>query len=148
MSIWFLLVAYQLKHFIADYPLQSNFYMLGKFRDKGWVKPLAAHAAVHAAGTLLISALVGRPLLGLALAVFDGVVHFTMDRIKASNRLLGRFKALSAQEMRVELRYLAEGDSFAKMNIRDNTLFWNCLGLDQMVHHLTHYACIAALVLM
>jgi len=30
----------------------------------------------------------------------------------------------------------------ARRRLRGNTLFWWCLGFDQMIHHLTHYVCI------
>lgn len=58
--------------------------------------PLAAHAGVHAAFTFLI--LLGLacfrpvPVVALALPLFDFIVHFTMDRIKASPSLMGRWK--------------------------------------------------------
>lgn len=34
------------------------------------------------------------------------------------------------------------GAAHFKRELRGNTLFWNALGLDQMVHHLTHYVCV------
>jgi hypothetical protein len=117
-----LLVAYQLKHFLADFPLQGR-YMLGKFRP-GWdfIPPLLAHAGVHGAFTLLLSWLAGaRPIVCCALAVLDLGVHFGVDRVKASPRLLGRWKP-------------------------DDRRFWWVLGADQMAHHLTHYAIIWALL--
>lgn len=54
--VFALLIAFQVKHFLADYPLQNR-YMLGKFKD-GWAFfwPLMAHAAVHGFGTFLIGA--------------------------------------------------------------------------------------------
>ena len=128
-DVFALLAAYQLKHFLADYPLQTP-YMLGKFKS-GWdfLGPLAAHAWVHALFTLVIAGCyglaVGHPnphWLALPLAAFDFAAHFAMDRIKAGPRYLGRFKDMKAPA------------------------FWWCLGLDQMVHHFTHYAIIYALV--
>ena len=121
-SIFVLLFLYQIKHFICDYPLQ-NVYMLGKFKDTGWVKPLLAHTGVHALGTFIIAfAFTQMLFLSVSLALFDMFVHFMMDRIKASPRLLGRY------------------------DIKDKRFWWS-LGLDQMVHHLTHYAIIACIVL-
>lgn len=118
-----LLVIYQVKHWLADYPLQGQ-YMLGKFKP-GWdfVPPLSAHAGVHGAFTFTIACLFCWGQLGfqLELALFDFVVHFTMDRIKAGPRILGRWKP-------------------------DNKLFWWALGFDQMIHHLTHYVCIYAIL--
>jgi hypothetical protein len=107
-----LLCAYQLKHFFADYPLQTP-YMLRKFESgRTWILPLAAHAGVHAGATLLIALCVRPSMFWLALV--DFVVHFIVDRIKASPSLLGRFKP-------------------------NQPYFWWALGADQMAHHLTHY---------
>ena len=107
-----LLVIFQIKHFLADYPLQTP-YMLGKFKGGlEWISPLALHSLVHALFTLAIL-LAFAPSLW-ALAFLDFTVHFIQDRIKASPNLLGRFKP-------------------------DNKFFWWALGQDQMVHHLTHY---------
>jgi hypothetical protein len=114
--IFVLLAVYQVKHYVADYLLQGK-YMLQKFRaDWGFFVPLLAHVSVHAAATFLIASWFN-VLLAVKLALFDAFIHFTMDRIKASPKLLGRFTP-------------------------DNKFFWWALGVDQMVHHLTHYAII------
>ncbi len=150
-AILVLLVVFQLKHFLADFPLQKE-WMLGKFSEdwRVWILALVAHAGVHAFGTFGISLLFmaqtrGYPLaigLSLGLALLDFAVHFAMDRIKASPRLLGRFKALSASEFRI----VVQAPDFYWKDIRSNRLFWWSLGLDQMVHHLTHYAIILILI--
>ena len=94
--IYLLLVIYQLKHFICDFLLQGK-YMLGKFKGGNeWILPLAAHAGVHGVATFLI-ALCFKPKSAFLIALFDMVVHFTMDRIKASPNMLGRFKPLTAE---------------------------------------------------
>lgn len=153
-TIFLLLVIYQLKHFVADYLLQGK-YMLGKFKGgTEWVGPMLAHVGVHGSFTLLIAAAFGCHYAPW-LALLDMVAHFAMDRIKASPDMLGRFKALSANEMR-EIIY--ENDHYVKKfhgtqtsinlkfeqekKLKSNTLFWYSLGVDQMVHHLTHYAII------
>lgn len=145
-TIFALLVAYQVKHFVADYPLQGKF-MLGKFKD-GWdfLLPLLAHVGVHAAGTALICLAMGKLELALPLALLDATIHFCMDRIKAGKKYLGRFKALSA----LEWVHLHSNPLLTKEEIkraeRGNTFFWWALGFDQMVHHLTHYICIYLLL--
>lgn len=115
VPLLFMLIAFQLKHFIADFPLQ-NAYMLGKFKKKGWVLPLASHCGVHALLTGFILILTGLiPIwLVLSMMAFDFTIHFIMDRIKASPSMLGRY------------------------DIKDKRFWWS-LGLDQMVHHITHY---------
>lgn len=151
--IFILLVVYQLKHLLCDYPLQTP-WMLRKFLGgRQWVLPLAAHAGVHGLFTLAITLFVNPVLWWLGL--LDFVVHFTMDRIKASPNLLGRFKALSASEFKgiAEIISMPSGNpeidlaaKYAKEKLKNNTYFWWSLGLDQAIHHLTHYAIIWILV--
>ena len=140
MKLFFiLLVIYQIKHFLADYPLQTK-YMLGKFKHgASFFLPLLAHCSVHALFTLFITFFfLHEIILCLQLALFDLVIHFVMDRIKASPLLLGRFKALSAREYKNTFH---DSD-----RMKSNTYFWWSLGLDQMVHHLTHYGIIYAIL--
>lgn len=144
--IWWLLVAYQAKHWLADYPLQGR-YMLGKFKPfPECVVPLLAHASVHGAFTFAIASAV-KPHLALALALFDMTVHGTMDFIKANPKLMGRWHGLSKNEMRNILSYEKTiGLKQFAAQLRGNKFFWWALGIDQLVHHLTHYAIIAVLV--
>lgn len=147
-TVFLLLIVYQLKHFVADYPLQTS-YMLGKFKPGwGYLKPLLAHVAVHGFGTLLIAAAFGATArLALGLAVFDATIHFIMDRIKAAPHIMGRWKMLSGKEMMSILSYRDTiGLDKYSAELRGNRLFWWALGFDQMVHHLTHYAIIYVLV--
>ena len=141
LLIFTLLVAYQLKHYFADYPLQGR-YMLGKF--KPWpecIMPLAAHAGVHALFTsVFVWLLNDRMGLIFGLSLFDFIVHFTMDFVKANPNLLGRFKPLYGEAF---IRAVETND---RSKLKSNTLFWWSLGLDQMVHHFTHYVIIYYLV--
>lgn len=154
--LFVLLVAYQVKHFLADYVLQGD-YQLGKFRDDwGFFWPLLTHVAMHYFGTLVICAWAfGFPdpalaSVGCSIALFDATVHFFMDRIKAGRRYLGRYKPLTAADY---VRFRERSESHwtmltdeereeASQALYSNRMFWWSLGFDQMVHHLTHYACI------
>jgi hypothetical protein len=150
--IWILLVVFQFKHFIADYPLQGA-YMLGKFKP-GWdfVKPLAAHCAVHFALTFAIALCYSHKVtMALMVGLLDFMIHFIMDRVKASPKMLGRYKALSANEMMAILSNVPKmGETLVRATfyptLRSNTLFWWSLGIDQMVHHLTDILVIYLLV--
>jgi len=110
--IFILLAAFQLKHFIADYPLQTPYMYLNKGAKTDWVLPLSAHAVVHTGLTMLIiggySLNVVPMTLGLflALSAFDFTTHFLTDRWKAT-RGVGP----------------------------DTHAFWIHLGIDQMLHH-------------
>lgn len=111
--IFALLGIFQVKQFAADFPLQNR-YMLQKTRsDWSFIPPLALHCAIHAAITLFIVALILPKLWWLA--IVDFFLHFTMDRIKAGPRYLGRFRDTNSVR------------------------FWMSFGFDQMVHHMTHY---------
>ena len=111
--VFILLILFQIKHFIGDFPLQKQ-YMLKKTLQ-GWdfALPLASHCCVHA---ILTFAIVWplRPDLWW-LSVLDFVLHFIMDRIKSGPNYLGRY------------------------NRWDQNGFWYALGFDQMVHHLTSF---------
>ena len=133
--IFILLVLFQLKHFIADFPLQTP-YMLRKFLPgKELFLPLLAHAGLHASLTFVISLAI-KPGIALQLALFDLVVHFIMDRVKAGPKYLGRYKTLTASEF----------PTATDKQKLDNKYFWWSLGLDQAVHHLTHYVIIYLLI--
>lgn len=135
-TIFVLLVVFQLKHFLADYPLQTR-YMLGKFKPGlGYVLPLFLHASVHAAFTFLICWTFSSFWFAVVAAVFDHTVHFLMDRLKASPSLLGKHKPLTAKEY----------PCASEEGKRGNKYFWWSLGFDQGVHHLTHYVIIATLL--
>ena len=149
-DVFVLLVAYQIKHFLCDFPLQTT-YMLGKFKPgKDFILPLTAHCATHAFGTFVIVFWFAMYREGLSftqvalLALFDFVVHFVMDRLKASPDLLGRFQALSKNDfITIAKREIAHGETPETRSLkRSNRLFWISLGLDQMVHALTHYTII------
>lgn len=45
-------VAFLIKHFLADFLLQTDWMAAGKDRPKGWLLPLAAHAGVHVANLI------------------------------------------------------------------------------------------------
>ena len=119
VELFLLLVIFQVKHFICDYPLQTP-YMLGKMKASNWLLPLLAHASVHAAGTFLIAVFFGF-WVAIGLALLDLVLHFIVDRIKASPTLGGRYKPEQPQ-------------------------FWWMLGADQMAHHIINYMFILTLL--
>jgi hypothetical protein len=128
-NIFLLLVLFQLKHFLADYPGQTE-YMLRKNRYVGWFLPLIDHAFTHAVGTALIILFWGGfyfggmffiPWLLLFLPLFDLVTHFIMARVKASPWMWGKYKP-------------------------QDKYFWWALGFDQMVHHLSDYVIIYVMI--
>lgn len=111
-QVFLLAVVFQVKHFLADFPLQNR-YMLQK-NAAGWdfLTPLVVHCSIHMVMTLAIVFWIRPELWWLALVDFS--THFVMDRIKSGPRYLGRYSNLKTGA------------------------FWYSLGFDQMVHHITH----------
>ncbi len=150
-EIFALLIVYQLKHFVADFPLQGT-YMLQKFKpDWGFFFPLLAHVTVHGGMTLAIVWFINPSLWWLALV--DAGIHFTMDRLKAGPKYMGRWKPLTGEQYMEHKKKADEYDAIvpygkleAHDKLRGNVLFWWSLGIDQMIHHLTHYVIIYILV--
>ena len=119
LDIFLLLVLFQIKHFICDYPLQTQ-YMLQKANKENWIKPLLAHAGVHSIGTFIVVSFFNIKL-AFVLAFFDLILHFIVDRIKASPNIGNKWGI-------------------------DKPYFWWALGLDQMSHHLINYVFIYIIV--
>ena len=118
MTIFYLLVAFQVKHLVCDYYLQGR-YMLGKFNKVGWKLPLASHCGVHAIGTFTIAYFVVSPVMAIGIAALDFVTHFIIDKVKVES---------------------------SRGITTDDSKFWENLGCDQTMHHLVHYLIIFILV--
>jgi hypothetical protein len=158
--LFVLLFLFQIKHFLADYPLQGE-YMLGKFKPNwSFLGPLLAHVGVHATFTFTIAMFLVPWYVAVLLGLGDAAIHFTMDRIKAGPKYMGRWKPVTAKEwmeskavtLPCEVPGLTMGPAadeywFHKRRLRGNVLFWWALGIDQMVHHLTHYGIIYFIIL-
>lgn len=119
-TFFLLLVILQVKHFICDYPLQTP-YMLQKASVDKWIKPLLAHSIVHSVGTFLVFAYFN-VAYALCFAMADLILHFIVDRIKASPNIGNRWGIEKPQ-------------------------FWWALGLDQMSHHLINFAFVYILLI-
>ena len=112
-----LLLAMAVKHFVADFLLQTNWIARGKERRTGWGAPLAVHALIHGVATLLIALAIAPRLWWLGLA--DFAIHWTIDRAKTLVSLRGGWSA-------------------------DQAPFWWVIGFDQFLHQVTNIALAAA----
>lgn len=105
-----ILIAFQVKHFLADFVLQNK-YMLKKVARTDWFLPLISHSAVHALGTFIVLVyFIG--VNAIYFALVDFAVHTGIDAWKAR---------------------MTEQNVFRKA-------FWVALGLDQLAHQLTYIA--------
>ncbi|KQP49001.1 hypothetical protein ASG40_16235 [Methylobacterium sp. Leaf399] len=105
------------KHYLADFLLQTTWMARGKEGARGWLLPLAAHAGCHAGLTLAVALAVAPHLWWLALV--DFTIHFAVDRVKA---IVGRRTAL----------------------VPSQAPFWWLMGFDQLLHGLTDLGLVTA----
>lgn len=120
VTLAMLSVIFAVKHVVADFLLQTNAMARGKERRTGWLLPLLAHVACHAALTLLIVLAVVPRLWWLA--IVDLVVHMVIDRSKT---LIGQDRGWRP----------------------DQASFWWLLGFDQCGHQLTNIGLATAILL-
>lgn len=114
-----LVLVFTAKHLVADFLLQTRWIALGKDSRSDWLRPLAAHVAVHAAGTLAIALAVAPRLWWLALV--DLALHFAIDRAKCLAAQWGRWTTQDAP-------------------------YWWLFGFDQFLHQVTNVILAAGLV--
>ncbi len=109
-----LLAGLQLKHFVADYLLQTRWMIAGKgsLRLPGGY----AHAGIHALCSMLVLAVFGTPMpVLLAVPAAEFAVHYLLDYAKAH---YGRDVQAASRPK----------------------LFWALHGLDQLLHQATYLA--------
>jgi hypothetical protein len=120
LQIIALIAGFAIKHFLADFVLQTA----SMVQEKGYYGRRGGliHAGWHAALSVPVL-LIAAPSVwvALALGLIEGVVHYHLDYAK--ERLSRNL-----------------GDTH-----RDHR-FWVVLGLDQLLHHLTYAAMIALLL--
>ena len=114
-------VLFTIKHFLADWKLQSNEMSNGK-RLKGWdgVEYLSKHSFVHSALTFTILVCAGFLWLAIVIALIEFVLHFSIDYCKII----------------VEKRHQIQFKS---------RKFWMLLTVDQGLHFLCYLGIILAL---
>jgi hypothetical protein len=115
-AFFVLLLGFQLKHFIADYLLQTGWMIAqkGDWRAAGGY----AHAGVHVIGSAIVLAVAHVPPLTAALLLTaEFVIHYALDYAK------------------VRYGHGIDPDENAQR-------FWAMHGLDQLLHQLTYAAMI------
>lgn len=113
-TILLLIVAFQIKHLIADFCLQNAKMIMG--REKYWHMGRTQHAGIHVFLSALVLALFGTaPMVLLGLIVAEFIVHSHIDWAKA--------------------KY-----SCSRKLTPDQRMFWIAMGTDQALHQLTYIA--------
>lgn len=115
-----LFAAFAIKHYIADFPLQTARMV----REKGHYGQIGGlvHAACHGALSLpILLIFLPSAFLALVLSIAETVVHYHLDFAKETlSRRLGDTPA--------------------------DHRFWIVLGMDQLLHHLTYAVMITVLI--
>lgn len=115
MEILLLLIFLQVKHWYADFKIQTYMQTV----KKGvWLHPVGiSHSMEHMIASMFVLLVYGtfitiNPIAIIWLCFAEGIVHYIIDFIKV------------------------------KYGCKDNTkpLFWNQFGLDQLAHQLTYIA--------
>jgi len=109
-TILLVFVVLQVKHFLADFVLQTP-RMIYEKGIYGAVHGIY-HSLWHSAGTLLAFVWL-HPIVGLVTAFFDFLLHYHIDWAK--NRI----------------------NTHAKLSLQDRA-FWVWFGADQLAHQLTY----------
>ncbi|WP_209598238.1 DUF3307 domain-containing protein [Ruegeria sp. HKCCSP351] len=119
-AVLLMLCLFQVKHMFADYYLQTPKMLSG--RGEYFHLGRAQHAAVHVAGSVIVFAVFGAPVLFiLIVGLLEWVIHFNIDFLKASY-------------------------SDKKQLEPTQAAFWRAAGLDQCLHNLTYVAMVWAWV--
>ena len=123
MEILLLLLFLQIKHWYADFKIQTYMQTV----KKGvWLNPIGiSHSVDHTYATmvaLLAFHLLVHPIaagLIFVVAILEGILHYIIDFVKV------------------------------KYGCKDNTkpLFWNQFGLDQLAHQLTYMLMVYAILI-
>lgn len=119
-SLLLLLIMFALKHFVADFILQTPYQFLnkGKYGHLGGI----LHSWIQALGTLIVLSPFAPPTMVLALTVFDFVIHYHVDWAK----------------VQINQRFGWDANKHKE--------FWWLLGFDQLLHSLTYLAIVTILL--
>jgi len=116
-SMFLMMVLFQVKHFLFDFPFQNKRHLLykGNYGNIGGIE----HSLLHGVGTYLVVGLCTNNLvIGLLFAVIDTMLHYHIDWLKVN---------------------------FGSKTTSDPK-FWTHLGLDQLAHQLCYIGYIYFLI--
>lgn len=108
-----LLILFQIKHFVCDFPLQAFPYQYLNKATYGHLGGII-HAFIHFFASYLILLFFTNNIMAFSLAALDGIIHYHIDWAK----------------MNINKHYGWKPDNSEK--------FWIALGFDQLLHQLTY----------
>lgn len=111
MNIILILALLLIKHYFADFILQSHYQLINKGFYGHWGGIL--HALIHAIGTIIVFIIFVDWQAALIVGLVDGLIHYHVDWLKAQ----------------INKQY--------DLTVRDRG-FWIVLGCDQLMHQLTY----------
>lgn len=118
--IFVVLALFAIKHFVADFWLQTAYMITGKSRGGAeWIPPLALHCGVHSVLSLALICSI-RPNAAY-LVVIEFILHFVIDRAKTSYQLPSGTWPMQERGKNLGSYYFA-------------------FGLDQLAHQITYVA--------
>lgn len=109
-QILLLLFFLSLKHYLIDFLLQPEWMVAQKAKK---LTVLILHAAMHGAGTFIVLLSFASLELAAGISLGEIIIHTAIDYVKSNPKLLGKYKP-------------------------PTRLFFNLLGLDQLLHYLTY----------
>jgi hypothetical protein len=116
-----IMAAFAVKHYVADFLLQTGWMARGKDRPGGWLGPLLGPHRLPCGAHARLALALAPHLWWLALV--DAALHFGIDRSKSLLARSGGWQPAQCQ-------------------------FWWVLGFDQLLHQLTNIGIATALLLL
>lgn len=113
-----MMLAFVVKHYFADFPFQTPYMLKKGSNGTAWILPLFSHSSVHALFSVFI--LIGFGYAQFAwLAGVELVIHFIIDRIKATYKL-------------------PQGQWVGAEKYENLGKYYRAFGKDQMAHYITY----------
>lgn len=131
-QLFLMLLAFEFKQFLCDYPIHPTFILKSFQTDNN--RAFLFHAGIHALLTLAICLIftTAEFPLALMLAGLDFFMDFALAIFRSRTGFIARFKPLDLDEF-------MEASRHQKVQHR---LYWLFYGLDRMIHHVTYFAII------
>jgi hypothetical protein len=136
-QIFVLLLAFEVKQLLCDYPILPDF-LLKRFHSNG-IKAFILYSAFHGFITFTICLLLTNAEYPLALlmSLLDFAAGFALAMFRSHSSMIARFKPLDLDEFM----------SASRKAKRQHRMYWTFFGLDQAIHHMTHFSIIYILCL-